>query len=65
MFCVFMERDSIEWEKYLGAATLCFNTKISQSTGMMPFKAMMGREARLPVDLILPTPRPSYETPEM
>ena len=30
--------------------------------GMTPFKAMLGREARLQVDLILPTPSKSYES---
>ena len=34
------------------------------STGQTPFLAWMGREAKLPIDLVVPTPHQQYETVE-
>ena len=56
MMKVFLERDDKEWVKYLPAMVMAYNTKVNSSTGVTPFFATFGREARLPVDLILPTP---------
>ena len=35
---------------------MAYNTKVNSSTGVTPYFATFGREARLPVDLVLPTP---------
>ena len=51
-----MERDDKEWAQYLPAMTLAYNTKVHASTGVTPFYATFGREARLLADLVLPTP---------
>ena len=59
---VILEREDMEWSWYLGAAILCYNTHVNASTCMTPFKPMLEREARLQVDLIIPTPAKSYHT---
>ena len=56
MMKVFLERDDKERVKYLLAMVMAYNTKVNSSTGVTPFFATFGREARLPVDLILLTP---------
>ena len=56
MMRIFTERGDPEWSRYLSVACLAYNTKVNESTGLTPFMAMMGREARMPIDLILPTP---------
>lgn len=56
MLKVFMERDDKEWAQYLPAMTSAYNTKVHASTGVTPFYATFGREARLLADLVLPTP---------
>ena len=53
---VFCDRQDPEWQKYLPSATLAYNTKQHSSTGISPFSGMFGRECRLPIDLIIPTP---------
>lgn len=56
MMRIFIERGDPEWSRYLSIACLAYNTKVNASTGLTPFMVMMGREARMPIDLILPTP---------
>ena len=53
---VFSDRDDPEWARYLPCACLSYNTKQHSSTGVTPFSGMFGRECRLPIDLIIPTP---------
>ena len=53
---VFCDREDPEWEPYLPSATLAYNTKQHSSTGITPYSGMFGRECRLPIDLIIPTP---------
>ena len=35
---------------------MAYNTKVSHATGVTPYLALFGRECRLPVDLIIPSP---------
>ena len=63
MMRIFLEREDTEWSRYLGIASLAYNTKVNQTTGVTPFQAMMGREARLPVDLIIAPPDVHYDKP--
>ena len=56
MMKTFMDREDKEWSKYLPAMVMAYNSKVNASTGVTPYFATFGREARLPVDLILPTP---------
>lgn len=53
---VFCDREDTEWSQYLPAATLAYNTKEHSATGVTPFSGMFGRQCRLPIDLIIPTP---------
>ena len=53
---VFCDREDPNWDQYLGPATLAYNTKQHSATGITPFSGMFGRECRLPIDLIIPTP---------
>ena len=62
MMKTFMERDEKEWSRYLPAMVMAYNTKVNSSTGMTPYFATFGREARLPVDLILPLPGEEAKT---
>ena len=62
MMRTFMDRDDKEWSRYLPAMVMAYNTKVNASTGMTPYYATFGREARLPVDLILPTPGEEPQT---
>ena len=38
-------------------STLAYNTKVHSTTKITPFMAMFRREAKLPIDLILPYQR--------
>ena len=56
-------REDKEWEQHLPAITLAYNTKVNNATGVTPSLAFLGREAKLPVDLVLQLPDKEYETP--
>ena len=62
MLRVALPREDIDWDLHLSAITLAYNTKVNASTGVTPSLAFLGREAKLPVDLILKTPDQMYET---
>ncbi len=53
---VYMDRHNDRWDQIIHLATFAYNTKASAATGVTPFEAWMGRKARLPIDLVLPTP---------
>ena len=56
MMRTFLDREDIEWSRYLANAALAHNTAVHSSTGVTPFFAFFGRECRLPVDIIIPSP---------
>ena len=56
MMKTFLDREDREWSKYVPAMVMAYNTKVNSATGVTPFFATFGREAKLPVDLVLPTP---------
>ena len=60
---VVLDREDREWEQHLPAITLAYNTKVNNATGVPPSLAFLGREAKLPVDLVLQLPDKEYETP--
>jgi deoxyuridine 5'-triphosphate nucleotidohydrolase len=62
MLRVLLPRENSEWDKYLPSITLAYNTKVNQTTGVTPSLAFLGREAKLPVDLVIQTPDQEYET---
>ena len=59
---VYLNRDDRSWHRYTDIAAFAYNTKVNETTGVTPFEAFIGRPARLPIDLILPTPERKYET---
>ena len=62
MLRVLLPREDTEWDQHLAAITLAYNTKVNQSTGVTPSLAFLGREAKLPVDLVIRTPDAEFET---
>ena len=42
-----------DWDEYLPAIELAFNSKVQASTGVSPFYLVYGVEARLPIDCLL------------
>ena len=53
---VYMEREDTEWDKFLPAFRLSYNSKVNEATKMTPHFGFFCREMRLPVDLIIPAP---------
>ena len=51
-----------EWEQHLRRLCLAYNTSIHPTTGHSPFSLMFGRQARMPVDIMLGTTVPSSST---
>ena len=58
---IYMTREEKSWDRYVDTAAFAYNTKINESTSTTPFEAFMGRPAKLPIDLVLPTPQQRYE----
>ena len=50
---LFLDRDDNNWEPHLPAIPMAYNTKVCKSTGVTPFLAYFGREAKLPADMVL------------
>ena len=48
-----------DWDEYLPALELAFNSKQQASTGAAPFTLVYGTEARLPIDCALDEARPA------
>jgi hypothetical protein len=48
-----------DWDEYLPALELAFNSKVQASTGAAPFTLVYGTEARLPIDCVLDEVRPA------
>ena len=55
-------REDPNWITYLPALTLACNTKEHSATGVTPSLAFLGRELRLPVDLLLGLTHPDNRT---
>ena len=50
-----------ELEDHLRATCMAYNTSVQSTTGFTPFYLMFGREARMPLDMMLGHPDPSPE----
>ena len=55
-----LAREDAGWSRFLPMATFAYNTKVNATTGLTPFEAFIGRPARLPIDLVVPTPDRQY-----
>ena len=53
---VYLDREDVGWSKHLPCAVLAYNSKCHSSTGATPAMAFMGRELKLPLDLIVTLP---------
>ena len=51
-----LDREDKAWIGYLPALVLAYNSKVHSATGVSPYLATFGREANLPVDLVLELP---------
>ena len=56
MFRVYGNKDSPEWELMLPTAVFSYKSKVHSSTGLSPYYALMAREPRMPVDLLVQLP---------
>ena len=46
MLRVLLEQDDPSWVKLVGVCVFAYNTKLHTSTGLTPYAALFGREAR-------------------
>ena len=52
-----VREDQTDWDEQLPLVMLAYRSSIQESTGQTPCKMMLGREVRLPIDLMLgPSP---------
>ena len=59
LFRIYLSRDDPEWYHVLPMCVLAYNSKVNSATGVTPMEAWTGREATLPIDLVLPQPERS------
>ena len=62
MIRTMLEREDPSWNRYLNLMCFAYNTRVSRSTGLTPFFALTGREAKLPIHLIMDTKDRAYKT---
>ena len=54
MLSSFVDRRTFnDWDEYLPSLCFSYNTSVHSSTGVAPFFVLHGRDARLPVDVVL------------
>ena len=54
-------RKKLDWAKQLPCLELAYNSKVNEATGLTPFLVFMGREAKLPADMILPNQQEDFQ----
>ena len=52
-----------DWEDNIRKVCLAYNTSVQSTTGYTPFFLVFGRQARVPVDIMYATDKPSETTP--
>ena len=56
MLRTILGREDTNWDSLLPAITLAYNSKLNESTGVTPALAFLGKEMKIPVDLIIQLP---------
>ena len=51
-----------DWSKVVAGAQLAYNTKVCEATNETPYKLFFGREAKLPLDIIVGLPEEEERT---
>ncbi len=51
----------MDWVRQLPCLELAYNSKVNESTGLTPFLVFLGREAKLPADMVLPNQNEIFE----
>ena len=54
-----VEEHQEAWESHLRPVCMAYNTSIQPTTGYSPFFLMLGRRARMPIDLVYGTNNPN------
>ena len=57
---ILLGKDETQWPRWISAIFFAYNTKVNSVTGVTPFEAMFGRQARIPLDLIMENPADKY-----
>ena len=57
MLRIHLEREDTDWARLLPLVQMAYNTKVNATTGVSPYYATFGREARMPIDLVVAPPR--------
>jgi hypothetical protein len=63
MLAKVIREDQRDWDDKLPAVMMAYRASTHESTGFSPNRLVLGRELRLPVDLVYPKPTDSPETP--
>ena len=61
MLATTVQSHPLDWEDHIRKVCMAYNTSVQATTGYSPFYLMFGRNARLPVDVMYPTNKPSAD----
>ena len=59
---MFVNDNQKDWDQHISLLLMAYRTATHESTGLTPAKMMMGRELRVPLDLLMGTPPESNQT---
>ena len=62
MLAMFVNNFRDHWDDHLPYLLMAYRTTVHESTGLSPFKMMLGREMNCPIDIIAGRP-PDFEPP--